>query len=157
MSEFPSEWENGCIGDIAKVISGYAFPSEDFHDNHQEGIPVVRMSDIQNQGLNLGSAKRISNINQEFLRKFQTRQGDLLFGMSGSIDKSTLVLNNQQALLNQRVGALRSIQENGNFHAHIFQSERVKSQILDLAAGGAQLNISAKQVESIRIAIPPLP
>ncbi len=157
MSVFPSEWENGCIGDIAKVISGYAFPSEDFHDNHQEGIPVVRMSDIKDKGLNLGSAKRISNINQEFLRKFQIRQGDLLFGMSGSIDKSALVLNNQQALLNQRVGALRSVQANGNFHAHIFQNERVKSQILDLAAGGAQLNISAKQIESIRIAIPPLP
>ena len=157
MSEFPADWENGCIGDIAKVVSGYAFQGDDFHDNHQEGVPVVRMSDIQDQGLNLGSAKRISNINQEVLRKFQIRQGDLLFGMSGSIEKSAIVNSNQQALLNQRVGALRSIKENGNFHAHIFQSERVKSQILDLAAGGAQLNISAKQVESIRIAIPPLP
>lgn len=157
MSEFPTDWEKGCLGDIAKVVNGYAFLSDDFHDNHQDGIPVVRMSDIQDQGLNLENAKRVSNFNQEVLRKFQIRQGDLLFGMSGSIEKSVLVNSNQQALLNQRVGALRPIQDNGNFHAHIFQSESVKSQILDLASGGAQLNISAKQVESIQIDIPPLP
>ena len=157
ISEIPAGWKLGCIGDIAKVVSGFAFSSKDFHNNQQEGIPVIRMSDIQQGCLNLGGAKRVSNYSCQVLKKFQVQRGDLLFGMSGSIEKSVLVKTEEQALLNQRVGALRSLNECNNFHAYAFQSEGVIDQILELAAGGAQLNISAKQVESIVLKIPPLP
>lgn len=157
MNNHPNDWVYGSLGDIAKVVSGYAFASSDFHDNEQEGMPVIRMSDIQENGLNLSTAKRVSNFTQSIEDKFGIRNGDLLFGMSGSIEKSILVNHSCEALLNQRVGALRPRQENGNFHAFVFQSDIVKNQILDLAAGGAQLNISAKQVESIQIPIPSLP
>jgi type I restriction enzyme S subunit len=157
MSSYPTDWAYGSIGDIAEVVSGYAFPSSDFHDKQSEGIPVIRMSDIQEGGLKLGAAKRVSNISQSVIDKFGIHAGDLLFGMSGSIEKSILINHSCEALMNQRVGALRSHQDSGNFHAVIFQSDIVKNQILDLAAGGAQLNISAKQVESIQIPIPPLP
>ena len=157
ISEIPAGWKLGCIGDIAKVVSGFAFSSKDFHDNQQEGIPVIRMSDIQQGCLNLGGAKRVSNYSSQVLKKFQVQHGDLLFGMSGSIEKSVLVKTKEQALLNQRVGALRSLDDCNNFHAYAFQSEGVIDQILELAAGGAQLNISAKQVESIALKIPPLP
>jgi len=157
MSDYPTDWIYGSIGDIAMVVSGYAFPSSDFHDRQHEGMPVIRMSDIQENGLNFNTAKRVSNLSQSIADKFRIRTGDLLFGMSGSIEKSILVSHSCEALLNQRVGALRPHQDNGNFHAFVFQSDIVKNQILDLAAGGAQLNISAKQVESIQIPIPPLP
>ncbi len=157
MSNYPIEWRYGFLKDIAKVISGYAFSSSDFQNSQKQGMPVIRMSDIQNNELNLREAKRVSNYSQSIVEKVQIQQGDLLFGMSGSIEKSVLVGRSVKALLNQRVGALRPIQKNNNFHAFIFQSDVVRNQIKDLAAGGAQLNISSSQVESIKIPIPPLP
>ncbi len=44
------------LGEYVKVVGGYAFKSEDFTD---EGIPVIRISDVQDGSVSIDKAVRI--------------------------------------------------------------------------------------------------
>ena len=141
------------LGEIASVINGYAFSSGDLEDA-SDGIPVIRMSNLKSGAVQYESALKIQENKASELERFLLRKGDLLIGMSGSISNAALVTSDRKALLNQRVGALRAKNEGSSYHAIAYQSEIVMRQVEQMAAGGAQLNISSSQIESVEIPIP---
>lgn len=49
-------WPMVELGDLARVLGGYAFKSSDFSD---KGSPIVRISNLESGGLNLNSCARI--------------------------------------------------------------------------------------------------
>ncbi|MGI0492682.1 restriction endonuclease subunit S [Alkalinema pantanalense CENA528] len=92
------------LGDYVQVRGGFAFKSEHFSD---VGIPVVRISDIQDD---LVSVERAARISIELIgrgEKYQVEPGDILIAMSGATTgKIGIVPDNciQPILQNQRVG-----------------------------------------------------
>ena len=40
-------WDESKLGDVAKVISGYAFKGKDFSKN--KGVPVIKIKNIQKE------------------------------------------------------------------------------------------------------------
>jgi type I restriction enzyme S subunit len=148
-----SKFSVKALGEIASVINGYAFSSGDLEDA-SDGIPVIRMSNLKSGAVQYESALKIQENKASELERFLLRKGDLLIGMSGSISNTALVTSDRKALLNQRVGALRAKNEGSSYHAIAYQSEIVMRQVEQMAAGGAQLNISSSQIESVEIPIP---
>ena len=152
---FRGDWKKGKLGDLAKIDSGFAFKSSDFTDSF-DGTPIIRMSDFKNGGLNISEAAKVSKEITNSLQRFRLNSGDFVFGMSGSLSNYGWVKEKDlPCYLNQRVGRLVA-NERGNqmFVTYLYLSEIVQQNILDKAAGAAQLNISVNDLRSIQVFYP---
>lgn len=153
----PEGWVNGKFGDLARVQNGYAFKSSDFSERGYAA--AIRMSNLKNGRIDLSDARYVSEGIVNGLDQFRLSEGDFLFGMSGSLDNYGWITSRTGVCyLNQRVGCLRVKPKTDSlFSAYCYLSETVKREIVGLAAGAAQLNISGSQLEAIPVPVPPLP
>ena len=147
-----SKWENVNLNDVCEFDSGYAFASGDYKT---EGTPLVRISNIQNNEIDLSDAVCIQG---EYPEQFIIHRGDLLIAMSGATTGKMGVYNlDKKAYLNQRVGKIRIKDEQiilPKYRNFFFQNQT--DNILRLASGSAQPNISGKMILSLTVPLPPL-
>lgn len=153
---FKGNWTSVHFKDILKVVGGNAFKSEEFK---LSGLPIVRISNIKsNNSICLKSGVYVTE--QKKFNKFLITKGDVLIAMSGATTgKVGQYKLSASAYLNQRVGKFE-IKDNKASKNYIFQLLRVSKiqhSILIDAIGGAQPNISNKDIERIKIDLPPLP
>ena len=99
-------WERIPLGEIAKILNGFAFKSELFNDT--KGMPLIRIRDI-------GKNRTDCYYNGPFNESYVIKPGDLLIGMDGDFNCSRWTGPN--ALLNQRVC---KIEVNPNLYDHNF-------------------------------------
>ena len=154
---FSRKWQKTLLGDIASIDSGFAFKSQVF-TNELEGIPVIRMSDLKAGKLDLLSVVRVSKETVADLERFSLKPKDFLFGISGSLSSYAWVKQQDiPCYLNQRVGRIRvNSKVDQTFVTYLFLSSKVQQDILDKAAGAAQLNISINDLRSTVIKPPSL-
>ena len=149
----PETWAETEVGNAISLKNGFAFKSKDFTNN---GVPVIRISNIQENKVELVDTKKIEE--KEEYDKFQISKGDLLVAMSGATTGKMGVYNfDDKAYLNQRVGNLQVISEDYidlKYRNYFFKN--VSSDILDKAYGGAQPNISGSMIEELAFPIPPM-
>ncbi|ARR48080.1 hypothetical protein CAY59_28130 (plasmid) [Vibrio campbellii] len=153
---FEGKWVQGKLEDIAVIDSGFAFKSTSFVQDDENSVPIIRMSDFKSGGLDVKEAARVSIETVNGLDKFRLHVSDFVFGMSGSLSNYGWVKDQDiPCYLNQRVGRIRSkamaIQ---NFVTYLYLSEKVQQNILDKAAGAAQLNISVTDLRVMAISYP---
>ncbi len=158
MASYPGGWTSLSLGDVASVQGGFAFKSNSFAD---VGVPIVRMSNLKKGKLALIDAARVPFDVVEALHKFRLDAGDLLLGLTGSIENYALVeAGDLPCYLNQRVGRFGNL-EPAKLHYpylyHLIRTESFKEAIRILASGAAQLNVSPKRMGEISILLPPLP
>lgn len=141
------------LGDFAVIGSGYAFSSDAFSE---DGIPIIRMSDLCNGFVDIKHAARVSQT--KGLDGFKLNQGDFLIGMSGSLDAYGVVgADVSTAYLNQRVGRLiikDSKKAHYGFFAKVLSSDAYRKYVYREGIGAAQLNISSKQIECFEMFVP---
>jgi type I restriction enzyme S subunit len=143
------------LRDVAKIRYGYSFPSSEFQ---QDGIPVIRMSDLENLVVNTNNAVRVSSEYLDKLADYRIEKGDLIIGMSGSVGKIAVYNESQPALQNQRIGVFKIHSPNRLDVKYLkYFSYTLENSLLELGKGVAIKNISAKQIEDIPIPLPPLP
>ena len=160
LGEIPAHWEVKKLGYSAYLQGGYAFASEKFDS---EGVPVVRMNNLKRGALDTSDASCVAPEN--CLDDFALAEGDLLWGMSGSIGKTGSLGNfarvragDLPAQLNQRVGRFCVIGDSIalGFLTYVIQTKFFYDQILLRVTGTAQFNISSEQVQSEKVPFPPL-
>lgn len=140
------------LGNICKLRNGYAFKSDDFIN---DGIPIVRIGDINNGNINLDSTIKVKE--KDLFNSFLIQKGAILIAMSGATTgKIGKYSSDIKAYQNQRVGCF--IPDNdkiNNEYLYCFL-KTLKDKILQKAYGGGQPNISPKDIESLKIPLPPL-
>lgn len=152
----PEGWVEARLGDIFFIKNGYAFKSSDFVLRQKDSYPVIRISDMRDGVVNDTNSTHIllKNISDIFL----INNGDLLIAMSGATTgKIGVYQNNNPAYLNQRVGNVKPYSTKyscNKFRNLLFML--LKEDILKIAYGGAQPNISSSRIESLFIKLPPL-
>lgn len=148
------EWREVPLSTVIAFTNGFAFKSKEYS---KEGIPVVRISDISESGVSLDTAVRIP-ARPEF-EKFRLKQGDIVIAMSGATTgKFGELRTDQKCYQNQRVGCFRTLDEkvfSQRFLHHLLHN--LKRQIEKDAYGGAQPNISGKQINAYIIPKPSPP
>ncbi|MEH2466657.1 restriction endonuclease subunit S [Nostoc sp.] len=160
----PEGWEVRKLGDITKVISGFAFKSKDFQD---EGIPVIKIKNIRTGTVDISD---IQCVNSSFLSlnsKYHVKRGDLLISLTGShLTQPNSVVgrvavysqSKKVCLLNQRAGKIfitNSDRCKISYLFYLLSSEDKRRSIALMASGAAsQANISPTQVESLNLLIP---
>ncbi|WP_157670875.1 restriction endonuclease subunit S [Chitinibacter sp. GC72] len=155
MSQKPIGWENAELGAVLSIRNGYAFKTVDFKN---EGIPLVKQSNLAGETVDLTKCAFLPNSFLTEYERFQLRKGDILVGMSGSIGKLCLFDKDVTALQNQRTGKVE-------LHSKIDVSERyvwhflktIEKQLVEKGKGVAVANVSAADIEGLPFPLAPLP
>jgi len=153
--ELPVGWQWKSIGEVCRVIPGFAFKSKDWTDT---GIPVIKIKNIQADcSVSTSECDFIpSEIFTEKLNKFAARKGDILIAMTGATaGKVGRILANESFLINQRVAKLEPETIGKDFFWGIVSGRHYQELFFNLADGAAQPNMSGKQIEGVRIPVPP--
>ena len=147
----PTGWIMCKLGEICALENGYAFSSDDYK---QQGIPLVRISNISDNTINLNGCVFVK---KEVDDRFIVKNGDLLIALSGATTGKMGVYENENiAYLNQRVGNLK-IKKNVLLpeYRNYYMFSQIE-KILKLAYGRAQPNISSKIICELQFLLPPL-
>ena len=148
----PNGWSLCRIGDVCSFENGYAFSS---HDYKESGVPLIRISNIADNQIDIEQCVYIQGpVNERFIVK----KGDLLIALSGATTGKMGVYNlDTKAYLNQRVGNLRIKHHEliiSEFRDYVMMAK--SEEILKLAYGGAQPNISGAVICEMELLLPPL-
>lgn len=152
---FTDEWETVKLSSVVKIQSGYAFKSNNFK---KSGIPVIRISNISNYDNYMDMDEVVYHDEIEDDKLFSIYKNDILIAMSGATTGKTSIYNlDSKSYLNQRVGLFRIIDkekiDNVFLSQYVF-SNYFLSQLKPFLIGGAQPNISSKDIETIIIPLP---
>lgn len=150
---FEGDWMHVSLGKLVKVTGGNAFKSEQFQES---GIPLIKISNIKpNYSVTVDSSVFIPE--DAKYQKFEVVKGDILIAMSGATTgKVGCYQFDEYSYLNQRVG--RFDPKKGKIiKSYLFQLlklPKIQHDILIDAVGGAQPNISNKDIERLKIIVP---
>jgi len=142
------------LGEVVKIRYGYSFPASDFSD---KGIPAIRMSDLQEYVVDTTYAARVPEYYWDKLEGYRIFKGDLIIGMSGSVGKLGIYNDDKPALQNQRVGVfvIKSPNRIDKDYLKYF-AFTLEEKLLEISKGVAVKNVSAEEIESFRLSLPPL-
>ncbi|MBU3207893.1 restriction endonuclease subunit S [Clostridium algidicarnis] len=159
-----SEWDELKLGDVADVLSGYAFKSKDFVN---EGIPVIKIKNIVPPIIDIKDVQYVTEELYDEKHKYALNYNDILISMTGSnvnqiasaVGKIGRVkLKNAKLLLNQRVGKLYITDKAKYDYDYLYYyltQEDVRYNLAASAGGSAnQANINPSQIKNINIKVP---
>lgn len=150
-------WKRARLGDVCRVIPGYAFKSSDWQ---AAGIPVVKIKNITaDNAVDLTETDCVpESVLTSKLQKFVLNDGDILLAMTGATaGKVGKVRTRRPILLNQRVAKLDPVEADYGFVWSVVSSREYQEKFFQLADGAAQPNMSSGQIEGLEIPCPPLP
>ena len=148
----PNGWTKCKLSDLCKIENGFAFSSIDYKT---EGTPLVRISNIVNNSIDLTECVYIQNKTED---RFIVAKGDLLIAMSGATTgKMGVYTHEKTSYLNQRVGNIKILDDSLLLprYRDIYMQSKV-DDVLKLAYGGAQPNISASVIGNFDFLLPPV-
>lgn len=148
----PKGWDTLKLKEIADTLNGYAFKSSSFKE---VGVPLIRMSNFNNGPVDLAKTVKLDNTFLDSKKAFIVEKGDFLIALSGATTGKFGVYTDQRnALLNQRIGLVRSKPLVNSVYLHTFLKMK-SDEILRMAAGAAQPNVSLKDIQEILVPFPP--
>ncbi len=161
--EIPNGWEWVRLGNIATIIGGYAYKSQDFINSSNN--QVLRLGNIKNDFLkHNASPVYISDDLATKTDKFRCHLDDILITMTGTRKKRDYFFsykvkqNDQNYFINQRVGILRFyISEVSMFMIYALKAENTLQNVFQYETGTAnQGNLGAENIAKVYIPLPPL-
>ena len=146
-TNLPAGWAMCKLSDLCKIENGFAFSSDDYKSH---GIPLVRISNITHNTIDITDCAYIEGITDD---KFKVSKGDLLIAMSGATTgKMGVYPFDETAYLNQRVGNIKILNKSSLYpnYRNTYMQSKV-DEILKIAYGGAQPNISASIIGNFEV------
>lgn len=150
---FP-EWEKKRLQDVCELKNGYAFKSSSYAIDGD--YKVITISNVQDGILDTSVYKPLNELPKD-IRKHQILQKqDLLISLTGNVGRVALV-NEDNCLLNQRVGKLIPFSIDRNFLFQLLKRKHFLNKMIALAQGGAQPNLSKSDIDLYEFLLPSLP
>jgi type I restriction enzyme S subunit len=154
-AEFSGAWSTGPLENVLDLKSGYIFKSETYVEDGR--YRVITIANVQDGRM---SFERVSTVSElpDNIRDFQVlQQGDILISLTGNVGRVCLV-EVDDCLLNQRVGKLvPKAQVDKDFLYQVLRNEEFLNAMVEQAQGGAQDNLSSKDVLGYEAILPALP
>jgi len=140
------------LGDLMMLDSGFPFKSSEWVEN---GTPVIKIRNVQDGYVDLSGC---SFVNDETAKKASSWYGEIgntLISLTGAgVGEIGRIRDNQSGLINQRVGWVRpkDVEEEDYIY---YLLRYFKNEIIELASGSAQPNVSPKDILRIACQVPP--
>jgi len=146
--EVPENWMSIDVGSMMAMLPGFAFKSENFVTDTNDGLPLIRIRD-------LGETTTAARYVGEYDAAFAVQDGDILVGMDGEF--SAVRWQGGKALLNQRVLKLSSAREDVLDDGFLFYRLQPALQELEQSITGTTVkHLSTKELKRLVWHIPPL-
>lgn len=144
-------WEYKRLGDVCKIVNGFAFKSELFKDS---GMPILRIANIQNDTITTDALVFCNPSDYKTdLSKFLVKSDDLVMALSGATTgKIGINKTNIEFYLNQRVALFKDILISRRYLFYFLKTEG--KNILESAFGVAQPNVSTSKLTELYIPVP---
>lgn len=156
----PDYWEKGTLQDIVEFSNGYAFKSKELLNTQEpNSYHVFKQGHInRGGGFNSAGTKSWYPINKcTNLSKYILKKGDVLMAMTDMKDNVAILGNtalmtvDNQYIVNQHVGLLRSNKYKSSSYAYIYLLTNSFDFLKDLrsrANSGVQVNLSSSEIKS---------
>lgn len=145
------------LGDICKIINGYAFKSNLYTDI---GIRIIRITNVQKGYIEDNEPKFYPLDSQKDLEKYQLYKEDLLISLTGNVGRVGLLQEEMlPAALNQRVGCIRVLNESRLDKKYLFyalNNDMFEKKCMNNSKGIAQKNLSTEWLKEYQINLPPI-
>ena len=149
----PEGWERKTVGDVAEVLSGFAFKSSTFQS--EGNFAIVTIKNVQDGQFDTVCSSSIDQPPKEMQDHCYLRTGDVLLSLTGNIGRVCMV-HGDGFLLNQRVAKLQAKDVfTRSFVYCMFRNEGFQSLLTNLSYGVAQQNLSPVKMKSIELNVPP--
>ncbi len=145
-NSLPKGWEIKKLGEVLKIQNGYAFNSKLF--TTETGTPLIRIRDIK-KGIDTET-----KFNGLYDRKYEVNTGDFLIGMDGEF--GCYEWKGDLALLNQRVCRLQNFSNRINSRFLFYGINKYLKAIEEVTSFATVKHISSRQIEAIRMPLPPI-
>ena len=166
IGEIPAGWGLSKTKYLSYFSNGYSYRSQDWQ-GEENGIPVIRMSNISENGeLNL-TEKNTKYISPELsaeTRLFRINKEDVLISMTdmspkmGLLGKTMIFPFEGEYYLNQRVGRIKIDNKKmlTKFYHYSANTDNVRNQLKQEVYPNVQFNLSSETIKSGTIPLPPL-
>jgi type I restriction enzyme S subunit len=146
------EWESGRVGDLIRILSGFAFKSSSFVESGK--YRLITIKGVQDGYLELTNSDRIDELPEQMPEFCKLQIGDILLSLTGNVGRCCLV-DTTYLLLNQRVAKLHPIKERDKaFTYFLFRQPQIKQILEEMAKGTAQANLSPVETSNMELKIP---
>jgi type I restriction enzyme S subunit len=143
------------LGEVCEFQNGYSFKSTDYEKQNETNIGILQIKSIQNGFIDENKITEYIPESSKY-KLFEINKGDILIGLTGTF-KIGLYNLDKKSYLNQRVGKITA--KTGIIQKYIYYWYLccdIESEILKMAKGTAQANISTNDISNIKIPIPSL-
>lgn len=152
------------LGDVADMLSGFAFKSAEFLDHSEEGVFLVRGDNVQQGFIRWGEkAKKWRSDAYDELSRYQLQKDDVILAMDRPIVGGGLKLawikdQDLPSLLVQRVTRIRGINDKTrtNFLRYVLSTPDFLAHIDRITTGANIPHISGKDIASFTFQLPDL-
>lgn len=148
----PEDWSEGTISELVDLLNGFAFKSSDFVAN---GIyKLITIKGVQDGKMSADGADCLDIIPAKMPQWCLLQKGDILLSLTGNVGRCCLV-DMDHCLLNQRVAKLQPKTEYTRLFVYtLFRQEEMKSRMISIARGTAQMNLSPIETGKLSTIVP---
>ena len=149
----PEGWRVGKVRDLIDIQSGFAFKSDTFVPSGRYRLITIKA--VQDGYLTTYGADYIDNPLPAKMPEYcKLALGDILLSLTGNVGRICIV-DDVNLLLNQRVAKLQPINvADRAFVYTLFRNMPFREQVVQLARGTAQLNLSPVETGELSLCIP---
>ena len=145
------------LGEVCEFQNGYSFKSTDYEKQNDANVGILQIKSIQNGFIDENKITEYIEENKKY-KLFEIQKGDILIALSGATTGKIGIYNlEKKSYLNQRVGKI--IAKTGIIQKYIYYWYlccEIESEVLKIATGTAQPNISTNDISKFKIPIPSL-
>jgi type I restriction enzyme S subunit len=140
------------LEDLMMLDSGFAFKSSEWVET---GTPVIKIRNVQDGFVDLSGCSFVSDETAKKASNWLGEIGNTLIALTGAgVGEIGRIRHNQSGLINQRVGWVRP--KDAEEEDYIYYLLRYfKNEIIELASGSAQPNVSPKDILRLECQVPP--
>lgn len=150
-SEFTERWLVDSLGTVTEVIDSLHITPDEYIDH---GIPMIRVTDVNNRQLDLANCLRVSEkVFEDFTKKHRPGKGDIIMSRVGTCGASIKIDTSERVCLGQNTVLLRP-KIDGNFLHSLIRSRKIQNQVDRKVVGSTQKTLSLKDLKKFIIIKP---
>ena len=148
----PEGWRVGKLEEICVFQNGHAFKSKEFSDSGK--YKLITIKGVQDGRLSIDGAVNIENVPSNMKNHCFLKEKDILLSLTGNVGRVCFV-DQPNLLLNQRVAKIVPISEEyWGFLYTFMRRKTTQNEMINLAKGTAQANLSPIETAQFKIALP---
>lgn len=154
----PSEWETGLLDELTDKITDGAHKTPKYTE---EGIPFLRVVDIQSKVIDWHNTKYISlSEHQELIKRCHPEKGDILLSKNGTIGLAKLIDWEEEFSIFVSLCLIKIKKQESAFLAeyllYLLESEVCQKQFKDSSKQGTVTNLHLEEIRKLIVPIPSL-